>query len=115
MNNSCKVIGLSGIGRRLLLFAVLFCAALAAAPVGAQTVNQDGMITSRPWQEGKYHYIQINRVNFMFMPKVQVDARFTGYQEQPVTPGLLSHFAVGDKVTIAKQGFRIYRVYFYNK
>ncbi len=100
---------------KILLFAmVLLCTGYFSGTLLAQTVNLEGVITSKPWQD-KYYYIEINRIKYMFMPTIQVDAKFTGYQEQQVTPALLRYFSVGDKVLIAKEGFRIYRVQFFFK
>ena len=96
------------------MLVVLICMVGSASMVSAQTVNEEGRFTSAAWLD-RYYYIKFNNVEYMFMPEIQVDAKFTGYQLQKPTPELLRHFKAGDRAIIAKQGFRIYRVQFLNK
>ena len=98
----------------LTIFVFLLCLLGATRMGSAQTVNEEGKFTSVAWQD-QYYYIKFNNIEYMFMPEIQVDAKFTGYQLQKPTPELLRHFKAGDKAIIAKQGFRIYRVQFLNK
>lgn len=103
------------LARKILMFTlVLSVLGGACGVLQAQTVNEEGVFTSKPWHD-RYYYIEFNKIPYMFMPEIQVDAKFTGYQEQKTSPELLRNFQVGDRAIISKQGFRIYRVKFLRK
>lgn len=95
----------------LVLIVLAFC---SIQQVQAQTVMHRGTITTAPWLD-RYYYIELDHIKYMFMPNVQIDADFTRYKSQPMTPVLAHRFKVGTSITVAKQGFRIYRVYFPGK
>ena len=82
--------------------------------VEAQTVMKEGTITTAPWLN-KYYRMKVDGIVYTFMPTVQIDAYFTDYDPQEMSSYLAGKFRVGDKVNIAKQGFRIYRVEFLEK
>lgn len=92
----------------LLVVGAFFCGLPRA---GAETVIHEGTITKAPWQN-KYFYIEIDSISYMFMPQVQIAADFTKYKLQPMSSSLARYFTVGTHLMFAKQGFRIYRVYF---
>ncbi|MFT5698178.1 MAG: hypothetical protein ACI8ZB_001032 [Desulforhopalus sp.] len=103
--------------KRLSLITALLMAILilpVASELQAATVMKSGTVTAAPWFD-RYFKIRIDGIVYMFMPTVQIDAYFTDYDSQEMTSYLAKKFRVGDKLTIAKQGFRIYRVEFLDK
>ncbi len=106
--------GRSLVHKMTILALVFYGVAGLCSALQAHTVNEEGTFTSKPWSNG-YYYVEFNKIKYMFMPDIQIDAKFTGYQVQKTTPELLRQFQVGDRAIIAKQGFRIYRVQFLHK
>lgn len=100
--------------KQLAILVLIVLALCSVQQVQAQTVMHRGTITTAPWFD-RYYYLKLDHIKYMFMPKVQIDADFTRYKPQPMTPALARNLKVGTSITVAKQGFRIYRVYFPGK
>lgn len=80
----------------------------------SQTVMKEGKITALPWLD-RYYKVKVDNTVYTFMPEVQIDAYFADYSLEKMTPYLAGKFRLGDRVRIARQGFRIYRIEFLDR
>lgn|GEM_PF-5049613 len=100
----------------LALAAVLASLTIPAVPALAIGVWAEGHVTRSAWNEGSFHYIEVDRINYLLMPELRVltyrvDSQGIGHEE----PSTLSSVRTGLRVSIKAEGSRIYDILISNQ